>query len=134
MIRAIARQTKGMRHEVEVDGHSVAVDEPVDAGGSDTAPSPTRLLAAALASCTALTVEMYAARKEWDVSGIEVVVDFAGAPKPGEDASFAVELKLPPGLDEDQIERIATIAGKCPVHRTLTSSVGIETKTSTLGA
>ena len=133
MIRAIARQADGMKHEVEVDGHTVVVDEPTADGGTDRGPSPTRLLAAALASCTALTVEMYAARKEWDLTGIEVVVDFAGAPKPGENASFVVELKLPDGLDEDQVERIKTIAGKCPVHRTLTSNVQIETKTSTLG-
>lgn len=134
MIRAIARQTEGLRHEVEVEGHTVVVDEPVGDGGTNTGPSPTRLLAVALASCTALTIEMYATRKEWDVDGLEVVVDFAGAPKAGETASFVVDVQLPEGLDDDQTERIKTIAGKCPVHRTLSATVEIETKTSVIGS
>ena len=123
-----------MRHRVEVDGHTVFVDEPEESGGTNTAPAPTDLLAAALASCTVMTVEMYAARKGWDLAGIEAVVDFAGAPKAGENASFVVDLRLPVGLDPDQIERIEKVAAKCPVHRTLASTVEIETGISTLGS
>ncbi len=129
-MRATARRLKGHHHEVEVDGHVIVVDEPTEAGGEDTGPSPTRLLAASLASCTAITIGMYADRKEWDIEGLEVAVDYAGSPKPGEVAYFVVDLTLPPSLSEEQRERIEIIAGKCPVHRTLVGPVKIETRTA----
>lgn len=128
-MRAVARRIAGHKHEVEVDGHALIVDEPVEAGGGDAGPSPTRLLTAALASCVAITIGMYAARKEWDVSGVEVAVEFEGSPRAGEAARFTVELVLPDGLSAEQIERIVVIAGKCPVHRTLAGPVEIETRT-----
>ena len=134
MISATARRRERHRHEVEVDGHVVVVDEPVAAGGTDAGPSPTRLLAASLASCTAITVGMYADRKEWDVSGMEVTVDFGGPPSPGEATAFVVTLALPEGLSEEQVDRIETIAGKCPVHRILAGEVEIETRTAPAGA
>ena len=129
MITATARRQKGHHHEVDVDGHVVVVDEPTDAGGTDGGPSPTRLLAASLASCTAITIGMYADRKEWDIEGLEVTVDFEGAPKAGESANFAVHLRTPASLSDEQVERIAAIAAKCPVHRTLAGDVRIEIDT-----
>ncbi len=59
-MRATARQRDGLVHTVEIDGHEIVVDEPIDVGGTDTAPSPTRLVTAALAACTALPVGLYA--------------------------------------------------------------------------
>ena len=95
------------------------IDEPTEAGGGDQGPSPTRTLAAALASCTAITTEMYADRKGWELGDVEVDVemeyDSSGAPQ-----SFAVTLHLPRALSGDQAERLREIAGKCPVHRALT--------------
>lgn len=126
MIHAVARRREGMHHEVDVDGHRVVVDEPASDGGTDIGPSPTRLLAASLASCTAMTIAMYTERKQWDIEGMEVSVDFEGAPKTGEQAKFVVTLALPKGLEAEQIEKIRTIAGKCPVHRTLTSDPQIQ--------
>lgn len=134
MITATARRRKGHHHEVEVDGHVVVVDEPTEAGGTDIGPSPTRLLAAALASCTAITIGMYTDRKGWELPGLEVSVDFEGSPEAGEAARFVVDLGLPDGLTDEQVERIVVIAGKCPVHRTLTGEVEIETRSSVLGA
>ncbi len=128
-MRAVARRISGHKHEVEVDGHALIVDEPTEAGGTDAGPSPTRLLTAALASCVAITIGMYAGRKGWDVSGLEVAAELAGAPKAGATARFVVELTLPAGLSAEQAERIEVIAGKCPVHRTLAGPVEIETRT-----
>ena len=133
-MKAVARRRAGYLHEVDVNGHLVVVDEPEDNGGTDKGPSPTDLLAASLASCTAITIAMYADRKEWDIEGMEVSVDYAGSPKAGENAEFVVTLALPEGLDSDQVERIRTIAGKCPVHRALTSDVQIEIRDEVLGA
>lgn len=130
MIRATARRRQGFHHEVQVGGHVVVSDEPTESGGSDAGPSPTRLLAASLASCTAITVEMYAQRKGWELPGFEVTVDFAGTPEGGDPAHFMVNLGLPAELSAEQVGRIRTIAAKCPVHRTLTGQVEVEVETS----
>jgi putative redox protein len=117
-MRVVARRTAGLAHEVEIEGgHTIVVDEPAFAGGTDTGPSPTRLVAAALAGCVAVTIEMYAERKGWDVGPVEVDVDVAYeryAPR-----SFAVSLRLPVELSDEQRQRLLAIAARCPVHRVL---------------
>ena len=117
-MKVVARRREGFAHDVEIEGgHSIRIDEPVAAGGTDTGPSPTRLVAAGLAGCTAVTIEMYAERKGWDVGQVEVDVDVAYedlAPR-----SFAVTLRLPAGLSDEQRARLLVVAGKCPVHRLL---------------
>jgi putative redox protein len=130
MIHAVARRRSGLAHDVEVSGHSIVVDEPIEDGGTDLGPNPSSIVATALASCTALTIALYTDRKEWDIDGLTVSVDHPGAPKAGENAEFTVEVTLPPGLDDEQRERIMVIAGKCPVHRTLVSDVQIELRTA----
>jgi putative redox protein len=123
--RAVARRREGYAHDVEVDGHELIADEPKETGGSDLGPSPTRLLAASLASCTAITMEMYADRKGWDVADVEVVVDMeygrSSVPR-----SFLVTLKLPKELTDEQQQRLGVIAGKCPVHRVLSREAEVE--------
>ena len=111
MPSALVRRRKGYEHEIEIREHRLIADEPEDRGGTDTGPKPTELLAASLASCTAITIEMYANRKEWDLGQVEVTADFT--------ASFKVNIKVPAELDDDQRERTLVIAGKCPVHRAL---------------
>jgi putative redox protein len=117
-MRAIARRREGYAHDVEIEGgHELLIDEPESAGGSDRGPSPTRLLAAALASCTAITMEMYAQRKEWDLSDVEVIVDMEY--ERAVPSSFEVTLRLPRALSEEQRERLKTMAARCPVHKAL---------------
>lgn len=115
-MKVVARRRDGYAHEVEIEGgHTIRVDEPAAAGGTDTGPSPTRLVAAGLASCVAITMEMYAGRKGWDIGAVEVDVDVTyrdHAP-----ISFAVTLRLPEGLSDEQRERLLAVAGKCPVHK-----------------
>jgi putative redox protein len=122
--RAIARRREGYTHDVEIDGHTVVSDEPESAGGADHGPSPTRLLAASLAACTATTVEMYADRKGWEVGQLEVVVDMK-YDRPPIPSSFLVTLKLPESMSSEQRERIQAIAGRCPVHRALAGDVEV---------
>jgi putative redox protein len=125
-VKATARRREGYAHDVEVDtGHTVLLDEPVSEGGKDEGPSPSRMLAASLAACTAITVEMYADRKGWDLGEVEVEVDYDVRPKEGP-ARFDVALKLPAALTDEQVERLLAIAHKCPVHRALTSQVVVE--------
>ena len=122
--RAVARRIEGYAHDVEIDGeHTMRMDEPSDHGGTNTGPRPTRVLAASLAACTAITVEMYADRKGWDVGELQVEVDLEyDGPVP---SVFTVTLHLPAGLGEDQLEKLRTIAGKCPVHRALASETEV---------
>jgi putative redox protein len=120
MHRVVARRRTGYEHQVEMRGHRLIVDEPEDRGGGDQGPKPSELLAASLAACTAITVEMYADRKEWGLGEVEVEVDFTER-TPDEPASFDVRIRLGGALSEDHQRRILTIAGKCPVHRVLTA-------------
>jgi putative redox protein len=121
-MRAVARQREKYTHDVKAGSHSFTVDEPKDQGGGDLGPSPQELLAAALASCTAVTMEMYAQRKGWDTSGLAVDCNYTPAER-GCPTKFDLILKMPAHLDEEQIERLQVIAAKCPVHRTLEGEV-----------
>jgi putative redox protein len=121
-MRAIARQREKYTHDVKAGDHTITADEPVQSGGDDLGPSPQELLAAALASCTAVTMEMYAQRKGWDTNGLTVDVQYTPAER-GCPTQFELVLKMPAHLDEEQIEKLMTIAAKCPVHRTLEGEV-----------
>ncbi len=84
------------------------------------ARSPTELLAASLASCTAITIEMYANRKEWGLGTVEVAVDYTEATT-DDPPTFDVRITLGAQLSDENRDRLLTIAGKCPVHRALKS-------------
>ena len=127
-MRAIARRSGGtLKHEIEFgsDNHSVVADEPEDTGGSDEGPSPQELLAASLASCSAITMEMYAQRKGWDLGDVSVDVDYEPAQR-GSPTRFRMVVNLPKELPEEQRERLMQIACKCPVHRVLEGEVMFE--------
>ncbi|HEV2873853.1 MAG TPA: OsmC family protein [Thermoleophilaceae bacterium] len=125
-MRATSRRVDGrLEQSVEVRGHQLTADEPRDHGGGDSGPSPQELLAASLASCTAITMEMYAQRKGWDVGDIAVDVDYEPAQR-GSPTRFKMEVGLPKELPEEQREKLMQIAAKCPVHRTLEGEVMFE--------
>jgi len=125
-MRVVARRRQGFAHDVDIEdgSHSLLVDEPTAAGGDDVGPSPTRLLAAGLASCIAITIEMYAERKGWDVSAVEVEVEVAYdgfVP-----SSFDATIRLPEGLDEEQRRRLLAVSRKCPVQKVLSGATAVE--------
>jgi putative redox protein len=121
-MRATAHQLENFRHDVKVRSHTITADEPRDHGGDDNGPSPQELLAASLASCTAITMEMYAKRKGWNVDGMEVDCDYSPAER-GCATNFKLVMRMPAHLSEEQVERLRVIAAKCPVHRTLEGEV-----------
>ena len=123
-MKVTARRRHGFAHDVEIEGgHAIVVDEPPQAGGNDAGPRPTLLLAASLASCTAVTMEMYAERKGWELGEVEVDVDvtYEGAAP----SAFDVTLRLRQGLSEEQRGRLRTIAAKCPVHKVVAGATPV---------
>ncbi len=126
-MKAIARRSSStsFTHRVEVRSHQLTADEPLEHGGDDEGPSPQELLAASLASCTAITMEMYAKRKGWELGPVEVQVDYTPAER-GCPTRFKLALRLPAGTSQEQLERLQVIAAKCPVHRTLEGEVMFE--------
>lgn len=113
------------RTEIAAGRHALVADEPAALEGADAGPAPYELLCAALAACTSITLRMYAARKGWDLAGVEVDVHFAK----GETAA-AIErvLTLRGALDDDQRARLADIAERTPVTLTLKQGVAISTR------
>jgi putative redox protein len=131
-MKATARRTGTFSHVINVRGHRLEADEPTDVGGDDLAPSPQELLAASLASCTAITMEMYAKRKGWDIGKVEVDTEYTPGER-GAPTRFRLVLRLPKGLSPEQVERLQVIAAKCPVHRTLDGEVMFEERIELVG-
>ena len=125
MKKAFARQTENYTHRVAIREHELIVDEPRDNGGDDAGPTPQELLAASLASCTAITLEMYAKAKRWDISPVEVACEYVPAER-GTPTTFKIVLKFPEACTHEQIQKLEVIAAKCPVHRTLAGEVFFE--------
>jgi putative redox protein len=122
-MKVTARRDGGsFRHTIHVRDHQLTVDEPLTAGGQDAGPDPQELLAVSLASCTAITMEMYAARKGWDIGRVEVGVEYSPAER-GCPTKFDLVMRLPADVPEEQVERLRSIAAKCPVHRALDGEV-----------
>src|SRR4051812_2085799 len=124
-MRARARRLEKFRHDVDIRRHRLIADEPTDEGGDDDGPSPQELLAASLASCTAITMEMYARRKGWNVDGLAVDCDYHPAER-GCPTRFSLIYRMPAHLSEEQVEKLQVIAAKCPVHRTLEGEVSFD--------
>jgi len=105
--------------------HTVTTDEPAARGGQDAGPSPSNLLSVALASCTAMTLRMYAERKQWPLEGIEVEVDLQRAPDKTTSMTRVLRLRGP--LTAEQRERLADISERTPVTLTLKAGAQITT-------
>ena len=127
-MKAVAHRVgNGLEQRIVMGSHRLTSDEPEGVGGTDAGPNPQELLAASLASCSAITMEMYAIRKGWDVGDVVVEVDYEPAQR-GSPTRFQMSVKLPKELPEEQRERLMQIVAKCPVHRTLEGEVMFEEK------
>lgn len=129
------RRLSGFENEIAVQGHVLVGDEPTEAGGTGKGPDPYAFLLAALGSCISMTVTLYADRKKWPLEGVEIVLrhekvyarDCEVCVQEGSSRIDRIEkeLRFLGPLDASQIERLTYIAGRCPVHRTLTEHVEI---------
>lgn len=113
------------RTEILTTGHRLVADEPEEVGGKNAGPGPGDFLMISLASCTAITVKMYANRKQWPVEKIRVEVS---SEKIDKVTRFTRHLYLEGALNEEQRARLLQIANACPVHKTLTNPIEILTE------
>ena len=104
--------------------HSLTADEAVSAGGQDLGPAPHELLCAALGACTAITLRMYAQRKDWQLRSVHVDVYLE---LHGQNRAVTRKLRLEGDLDQAQRARLADIAERTPVTLTLKQGVMITT-------
>jgi putative redox protein len=119
MINSITKDT--YKTELSNGTHTLVADEPLSNGGTDLGLSPMELLAAALASCTSITLRMYIDRSKWQVDEIDVKVDR----KKNEDTAeieFEKYIVIKGDIDDKQRDRLLYIAGKCPVHKVLSKN------------
>ncbi len=136
-MKVTANSEQYLQVDLIAGGHALHADEPESAGGQDTGPNPYGLLLSALASCKIMTAQMYADRKGWVVERITAELNnYKVAGKDCDDCEtetaakvdiIEVSLKFEGDLTADQIKRLAQIADRCPVHRTLTSETVIRT-------
>ncbi|AMY12313.1 OsmC-like protein [Luteitalea pratensis] len=122
----ILEATLGTRYDTSMTArtHTFAADEPAEVGGTDTAPTPLELLMGSLASCTAITLRMYAERKAWPLEGVDVQVHYTSTPIP----SFVKHITMRGSLDDGQKARLLEIAERCPVAKLLRSGVAMESR------
>jgi uncharacterized OsmC-like protein len=127
----------GLSQQITVGRHRLLADEPIAVGGTDLGPSPYELLAAAVGSCTSMTLQLYAKHKGWPLQRVTVVikhdkiyaVDCANCEtREGRIDQLEREITLEGPLDEAQKKRLLEIAERCPVHRTLSREVNLVTR------
>ena len=107
-------------------GNILIADEPQEMGGKNLGFSPSELLASSLASCTLITIRMYINRKGWNISEINIKIDF----EKDDDQNVSIftrKIEIIGEIDEDQRQRLHVIAEKCPIHKLLTNTIKIKT-------
>jgi putative redox protein len=109
--------------DMQIREHWLIADGPSEKGGEDLGPTPVELLLASLASCTAITLEMYASRKQWPLEGVSIAITKEPDPESPYPADLLRQrITLDGPLDAEQRARLLIIAGRCPVHRLIADS------------
>lgn len=125
----VAESEAPFTNQVTTAKHTWLADEPEDIGGQDKGPAPMEMVLAGLGACTSMTLRMYAQRKDWPVDKISVtLVHGKRAAADGHSDKFVRHIEVEGDITDEQRERLLEIANKCPVHKTLTGALEIESK------
>lgn len=136
MAEVIVSSVGYLKQQITDGTHTFLADEPLKAGGSNVGPDPYSLLLGALGACTAMTLQIYARRKEWPLEQVEVSLKHSRIHAEDCDDCVATHgkierieryISLTGNLNEEQRTRLLDIAERCPVHKTLASGVSIKT-------
>lgn len=110
----------GESYEIAVRGHRVVVDQPAEIGGADTAPTPTELFVASLASCVAFYAGRYLTRHGHSRTGLAVSTSYdLATDRPARVSAIRISVKVPTDLPEDRWPALAAVVSHCTVHNTL---------------
>ncbi|PZV93547.1 Uncharacterized OsmC-related protein [Micromonospora phaseoli] len=121
------RFNAGEAYEIQVRGHCLRTDQPVDAGGADTAPTPTELFVSSLAACVAYYAGRYLSRHGYGRTGLEVTASFEMATdRPARVAAIRITLRPPADLPPEKWPALRAVAGHCTVHNSVTITPEIE--------
>lgn len=122
----VVHHLTGDRFAIDVRGHTLLVDQPADAGGTDTAPTPTELFVAGLASCVAFYARRYLARHQFDSSGLTVSASYEVGGRPTRVHRISIVVTPPVDLPAERRAAFLAVASHCTVHNTLTEPSDIE--------
>jgi putative redox protein len=134
MASVVVRSAEGLRQDVTAGRHALVSDEPSAAGGTDAGPDPYALLLAALGACTSMTLRLYAQRKGWPLEAVTVELEHSkvhaqDCAECESDTGFIDRvqrrIRLRGPLDAVQVARLAEIARRCPVHKTLVAGLRV---------
>lgn len=134
MAKVVVRSRDGLQQEITAGKHRLVADEPVEAGGTDAGPDPYALLLSALGACTSMTLRLYARRKGWPLEEVTVELEHARVyaqdcadceGEAGRVDRIQRRVRLRGPLDSVQVARLAEVARRCPVHKTLLAGVRV---------
>jgi uncharacterized OsmC-like protein len=112
----------GDRFTIAVRDHLLTADQPRDAGGADTAPTPTELFVAGLASCVAFYARRYLARHHLDPTGLAVDATYDLGSRPARVTAIRLTVTLPQDFPEERRDALLAVAGHCTVHNSITTA------------
>jgi|SRR5215468_10862279 len=128
---------KGFAQKIDIGPYHIDADEPVSYGGTDSGPSPYDLILGALGACTSMTIGLYARKRSWPVDKITVSLRHSKIhakdcddceTKEGRIDRVEMEIHLEGALTDEQRAKLMEVAGKCPIHQTLTHEINIKTR------